>query len=96
MEERAALDGLQAALRDAKNEFARPANANTSTISINAGGLAVWIATTCAIVMLACNVFLAAIVMSNNREISDLNDKLSAIYMLAPHLQPTDQGVAAK
>lgn len=56
MEERAALDGLQAALRDAKNEFARPANANTSTISINAGGLAVWIATTCAIVMLACNV----------------------------------------
>lgn len=71
-------------------------NSNRASITINAGGVGVWLCATCCAVMLACNVFLAVLVTSNNREISDLNDKLSAIYMLAPHLQPSDQGVAAK
>ena len=64
---------------------------NQSTrIHINAEGFGVWIAATAAAVMFGCNLFLAALVIDHNRQISDLRDYLAAIYAQAPHLKPKD------
>ncbi len=60
---------------------------NQSTITLNAGGIGVWIACTCCAVMLACNVFLVGLYLDQQRQISSLNDYLSAIYVQAPALQ---------
>lgn len=64
---------------------------NHATVSINAGGLGVWIATTGCIVMLAVNVVLVMIFIDQGRRIDDLNDKLTATYMMAPHLKPPEK-----
>ena len=73
-------------------------NENRSAVTINAGGVGVWIAATCCAVMLAANVFLAAFVLDlknemrdQARRISDLDAYLSAIYMQAPHLKPPEK-----
>ena len=62
---------------------------SNATIAVNAGGVGVWIATTCCLVMLATNIFLAAIVLDHARKIDDLGDYLNAIYMMAPQLKPS-------
>lgn len=61
---------------------------NQSTITLNAGGAAVWVAVTACAVMLAVNLMLVAIVVSHDRKIDDLRHVLNAIYMMAPHLKP--------
>lgn len=66
-------------------------NSSNATITVNAGGFGVWVAVTCCIVMLSCNIFLAVIVMDHSRQISDLKDYLSAIYMQAPYLKPSEK-----
>lgn len=63
-------------------------NSNQTRVQINAEGFGVWIATVAASVMLGANVFLAALVIDHNRQISDLRDYLNAIYVQAPHLKP--------
>lgn len=63
---------------------------NQATITLNAGGIGVWIASTCCVVMLACNVFLLALYLDQQRQIAALNEYLSAIYMLAPTLKPKE------
>lgn len=65
-------------------------NMNTAKIEVNAGGVGVWIATTCCIVMMAVSMFLALWVVDLSRKVSDLNDYLNAIYMMAPHLKPKE------
>lgn len=64
---------------------------STATITVSAGGVGLWIAVTCCVVMLAANLFLAAIVMDHSRKIDDLGDYLSAIYMQAPQLKPAEK-----
>lgn len=91
MDEIAALNDLKASLRDLRDSLARAGNSNRSTISINAGGIGVWVATTACAVMLACNVFLAALVIEHSRRLDRLEDYLSAIYMQAPHLKPQEK-----
>lgn len=73
-------------------------NENRSAVTINAGGVGVWVAATCCAVMLAANVFLAAFVLDlrnemrdQARRIDDLDAYLSAIYMQAPHLKPAEK-----
>lgn len=63
-------------------------NTSTANINVNAGGVGVWIATTCCAVMLGMAVVVSAIVIDQQRQISDLHDYLSAIYAQAPHLRP--------
>lgn len=74
---------------------ALPAALNTGTshanISVNAGGLGVWVATTACFIMLAVNAILVAILIDHGRQIDDLNDKLTATYMMAPHLRPPEK-----
>ena len=59
-----------------------------STVTINGGGIGVWIATVCCAVMLGISIIGAAVIIDQGRRISDLNDYLAAIYMQAPHLRP--------
>lgn len=65
-------------------------NTNTAKIEINAGGLGVWIATTCCAVMVAVSLLLALWVVDLSRKVSDLGDYLQAIYVQAPHLKPKE------
>jgi hypothetical protein len=66
------------------------AGSSNATIQVNAGGAGLWVAVTCCAVMLAANLFLAAIVMDHSRKIDDLGDYLAAIYAQAPQLKPED------
>lgn len=61
---------------------------NQSTITLNAGGLGIWLSVTCCVVMLATNLFLVALYLDQQRQIASLNEYLAAIYMLAPSLKP--------
>lgn len=83
-----------ARLEAAVNKFADTAaklshnSGNQSTITFNAGGIGVWLAVSSCAVMLALNMALLAAVMNHDRKIDDLRHVLSAIYMIAPSLQP--------
>lgn len=61
---------------------------NQSTITLNAGGVGVWIATSACAVMLAVNVMLVGIIISHERKLDDLADYIHAIYVMAPSLKP--------
>lgn len=67
------------------------ATGGASTITINAGGLGVWISVTCCAVMLACNLFLIALYVDQQQQIRDMSDYLAAIYAQAPHLKPENK-----
>lgn len=62
-----------------------------ANISINAGGMGLWIAITSCVAMLAMNVILVVILIDHGRKIDDLNDYLTAVYMMAPHLKPPEK-----
>lgn len=65
--------------------------ASQSTITINAGGIGVWIASTACAVMLAVNMFMVALYLDQQQQIRDLDAYLSAIYMMAPSLKPLEK-----
>jgi hypothetical protein len=80
----ARLERAVAALAEAM----RPANTgNQSTITLNAGGVGVWIAVSACAVMLAVNVVLVVTLVSHDRELDDLRHYVNATYMMAPELQ---------
>ena len=61
---------------------------NQTTVTVQAGGFALWVAATCCAVMLAVNLCLLFMLADHGRQIDRLNEYLSAIYMQAPHLKP--------
>lgn len=75
-------------LESAARSLSGVGHSNHSNIHLNAGGIGVWVASTCCVVMLACNLFLLALYLDQQRQIASLNEYLSAIYMLAPSLKP--------
>lgn len=79
----------------------RTAPASQATITVNAGGLGLWIAVTCCAVMLAVGVVgcvaVSSAVQGQNRRIekqdealSRMQDYLNAIYVQAPSLRPKE------
>ncbi len=60
---------------------------SASHITVNAGGIGVYIAVTCCAVMLAVNIFLIAIIVNHERKIDDLGDYIHAIYMISGNKQ---------
>lgn len=62
-----------------------------ANINVNAGGLGLWASMTACLVMLAVNAILVVILIDHGRQIDDLNDKLTATYMMAPHLKPPEK-----
>lgn len=87
------LQYLSGRVDELKREVA--GNSATSTIHVNAGGIGVWISATACVVTLS--VVLVVGVMQMNRDaaqdkrLSDLDDYISAIYMMAPHLKPDEK-----
>lgn len=67
-----------------------PRGNNSATITVNAGGVGVWIATSACCVMLAIALFLGLWVIDLSRKISALEQYVTAIYMMAPHLKPEE------
>ena len=63
---------------------------NQSTVTIQAGGFALWASATCCAVMLAMNVCLLFMLDGHDRKIERLEDYLQAIYAQAPSLKPKD------
>lgn len=82
------LRRFEAAVDRFAEALSRPGNTgNQSTITLNAGGVGVWIAVSCCAVMLAVNVVLVGIIVSHERKLDDLADYIHAIYMAAPSLR---------
>lgn len=63
----------------------------TATITINAGGIGVWIAVTCCLVMLIIGLLGGFIYINQSRKIDQMQDYLNAIYMQAPYLKQKDK-----
>lgn len=66
-------------------------SSNHATITVNAGGAAVWIAATCCLVMLVVFLIMLALFVDHSRKIDDLHDYLNVIYQVAPHLRPEEK-----
>ena len=66
-----------------QRRFAQTSNSSASTITVNAGGIGVYIAVTCCAVMLAINILLVAIIVNHDRKIDRLNDYVTATYMIS-------------
>lgn len=64
---------------------------NQSTITLNAGGIGVWLAVSACCVMLAVNICLAILLVNHDRKIDDLGHYVQAIYMMAPQLKPQEK-----
>lgn len=70
---------------------AAPTNTgNQSTITLNAGGVGVWIAVSACAVMLAMNLCLLVMLVNHDRKIDDIGHYVQAIYMIAPQLKPKE------
>lgn len=66
-----------------QRRFAQPSNSSASTITVNAGGIGVYIAVTCCAVMLAVNVLLIAVIVDHSRKLDRLEDYVTATYMIS-------------
>lgn len=66
-----------------QRRFAQPSNSSASTITVNAGGIGVYIAVTCCAVMLAVNILLVAIIVDHSRKLDRLQDYVTATYMIS-------------
>lgn len=77
-----AVEGLREDLREAR------LSRNAATVTVNAGGIGVWVASTCAAVAVTLCLALGGIILNQQREIGELRQFLAAIYMQAPHLKP--------
>ena len=80
----------------------RKSESNNATINVNAGGMGLWVAVTCCIVMFFCSIICAtffvitidninAELRERKEENSKMQSYLNAIYVNAPSLKPTDK-----
>lgn len=95
----AAISDLKALIADSK--AGKQENSSTATISVNAGGVGVWIACTCCVAMMVAFLVGGLWMMRElNRQtitdqaqdgkISTMSDYLSAIYQRDPSLKPKE------
>lgn len=61
-----------------------------SNVSINAGGVGVWIATMAAAVCFVLTMVMVVLYVDQSRKIDDLGHYLQAIYAQAPNLKPEE------
>jgi heme exporter protein D len=77
-------------------------NSNQSTITINAGGIGVWVATTACLIMLGIvivgSLWTSREFTKNDQDLKEVREELktaqayiSAIYVAAPQLKPKDE-----
>jgi len=63
-------------------------NSSASNITVNAGGIGVWICCTFCALCLMASLFTLWIVTDIRQNDRDQGNQLNAIYMMAPHLKP--------
>jgi hypothetical protein len=80
-----AVDRLQ---QSSDRLYGLGSNAN---ITVNSGGVGLWLAVTCCVVMLALSIGMGAGVVILFQKYDRMQDHLSAIYMMAPQLKPKDK-----
>ncbi len=87
------MEPVETAVERLQKELDRlvPRNSNAANITVNAGGVGVWIATTACCVMVAASIFMGLWVVDLSRKVSELENYLNAIYMMAPSLKPENQ-----
>jgi hypothetical protein len=61
-----------------------------SNVSINAGGVGVWIATMAAVVCFVMTMVMLVLYVDQSRKVDDLGHYLQAIYAQAPSLKPEE------
>ena len=79
---------------DARNVESSRATGGRAEVTVNAGGMALWLAVTVAGMMAvanACLLVAGALWLGRiDRENSEHGHQINAIYMLAPHLKPKE------
>lgn len=78
-----AVRGLQDALTDMRGK-----GGNQATVTIQAGGIAVWLVTCACAFMVGMAMVAGMLMFTQQRQINDLQHYLQAIYMQAPSLRP--------
>jgi hypothetical protein len=63
-------------------------NRANSNITVNAGGMGVWIATTACLIMLVISIGMMFLLMEERAVNRDQMHQLNAIYQYAPQLRP--------
>lgn len=63
---------------------------SNSNVSINAGGVGVWIATMAAVVCFVMTMVMLVLYVDQSRKVDDLGHYLQAIYAQAPNLKPEE------
>jgi hypothetical protein len=84
------MDDVRVTAERLVREMLGAQSTNTATITVNAGGVGLWLAVTCCVVALVASAFLALMVHDQARQIDRLDDYLNAIYAQAPHLKPKE------
>jgi hypothetical protein len=73
----------------------RRQSSGNATINVHAGGVGMWISTTCCAVMFALGIAMAVIggiaYTSTQQRLDRMQDYINAIYMMAPNLKPKEQ-----
>jgi len=64
------------------------ASASANTITVNAGGIGIWICSTFCALCLLTSLFTLYVVSEIKQNDRDQANQLNAIYMMAPHLKP--------
>lgn len=84
------LDRLEGALR----RLSTNTGGNTATISVQAGGIGLWICVTCCAVMFALTVAIVVVggiaYTSTQQRLDRMQDYISSIYQIAPQLKPKE------
>ena len=63
---------------------------STSQVSINAGGVGVWVATLAAVSCFLMTMVMLVLYVDQSRKVDDLGHYLQAIYAQAPNLKPEE------
>lgn len=63
---------------------------NSAQITVQAGGIGLWLAALCACVCLVMTLVLGMLFLDHSRKIDDLGHYLQAIYAQAPQLKPEE------
>lgn len=101
------IRGMEQSVKDIKDSLerigaGRDASSNVNTVKINAGGVGVWVSSTCCMVMLAVilvgGFWISREFTRTDKELNERKEELqriqsyvSAIYVQAPQLRPKDE-----
>lgn len=67
-----------------------PTNGGSVTFTVNAGGVAVWIAALCALVSMVVLLIAVLMFVDLSRKVDRVTDYQTATYMIAPQLKPKE------